>query len=125
MTTVKLTVSAPETTSLQVTRQWAMSSTCTFIPAVNLVMSAPSVDGCLRNAIVNREDRAPHLLTPSTGLVTEPRTNPNLQHCDDCGSPIRNTGTWNRPRYVCGNYSCPKCPFQRDRVNTSFSVVEG
>lgn len=65
------------------------------------------------------------LLTPSSGLVTEPRTNPNLQHCDDCGTPIRNTGTWNRPRYVCANYSCPKCPFQRERVNTSFSVVEG
>jgi len=125
MTTVKLTVSAPETTSLQVTRQWAMSSTCTLIPAVNLVMSAPPGDGCCGGAILPREGRAPHLLTPSTGIYAGSRQSEVLQHCDDCGSAIRNTGTWNRPRYVCGNYSCPKCPFQRERVNTSFSVVEG
>jgi len=88
-------------------------------------MSAPSVDGCLRNAIVSREERAPHLLTPSSGIYASSRKPEVLQHCDDCGSPIRNTGTWNRPRYVCGNYDCPKCPFKRERVNTSFSVVEG
>lgn len=88
-------------------------------------MSAPSGSADVGVRTVSREGRAPHLLTPSTGIYARSHQSEVLQHCDDCGSAIRNTGTWNRPRYVCGNYSCPKCPFQRERVNTSFSVVEG
>jgi len=67
------------------------------------------------------------LLTPSSGLVTEYRTNPNLQHCDDCGEPMQVRSLFPRPgmEWRCKNYECPKCPFQRERVNTSFSVVEG
>src|SRR5690606_32600104 len=88
-------------------------------------MSALLGSGGVGATTVRRGERAPHLLAPSTGIYAGSRQPEALRHCDDCGSPIRNTGAWNRPRYVCGNYECPKCPFQRERVNSSFSVVEG
>lgn len=64
------------------------------------------------------------MLTPATGVIATQHTAPTAGYCDQCGKPIRNSGVWGYPRFVCLNHDCPACPFERECVDTTFPRLE-
>lgn len=87
----------------------------------SLVMFAPPGDGCCGGAILPREGRAPHLLTPSTGIVTEYRTTaPAPEYCHDCKQPKVTYFNGRGLLFRCITKSCPQTVRRDERIDTSF-----
>lgn len=77
--------------------------------STTMCMSAPSVDGVVSTAIVNRKEWAPFI-------------------CHECQRPMKDLGYWNGAAgrrevlYRCVNTNCAQCAVSRAPVNTTFAA---